>query len=157
MADHLIADLQSPSIPLPTCTALHGDLTRLIEDKPVEPPDSKRAKLDPTFSVPVHAQVAVCNAVRAVVDGRPVQTPFWKLFLSSEVDPTLYVDFLFRVSCTAHNFNNNHCVCSYMQGCIQKGGALGFPPELGQTICIKTLLLPYTFNSSPQKISCIQP
>ena len=100
VADLLIQDLHSPTLSLPTCTALQADLTRLTEDKPPEPP-SKKVKLDPNSSnfssMPVHSQVAVCNAVRAVVDGQPVRPPFWKLFSSSELNPTLY-QFLFHVS-----------------------------------------------------------
>ena len=100
----LIQDLSSPSISLSTCTSLHRDLVRRAEDPPLEP-SSKRTKLDPTLAVgsslPVHTQVAVCNAVRATLDGFPVQPPFWKLFLSPKVDTDLY-QFLFHVSpCTS--------------------------------------------------------
>lgn len=98
--EHLIQDLSSPSISLSTCTSLHRDLVRRAEDPPLEP-SSKRTKLDPTLAVgsslPVHTQVAVCNAVRATLDGFPVQPPFWKLFLSPNFDTDLY-QFLFHVS-----------------------------------------------------------
>ena len=108
VADLLIQDLHSPTLSLPTCTALQADLTRLTEDKPPEPP-SKRVKLDPNSSnfssMPAHSQVAVCNAVRAVADGQPVRPPFWKLFSLSELNPTLY-QFLFHVS-AMHIYTTN--------------------------------------------------
>ena len=99
----LVQDLRSPSLPPPTCTALQRELARLADDTSPEP-RPKRVKLDPnspTFSaIPLHTRVCVCNAVRAVVDGQPVQPPFWKLFSHSELDSNLY-HFLFHVSeCT---------------------------------------------------------
>ena len=106
VADQLIQDLPSPSVPLPTCTALQRELASLsAADSPSQQePLPKRAKLDPQqlissvvfSSVPVHRQVAVCNAVRAVVEGLPVQPGFWKLFLASDIDSTLF-EFLFHV------------------------------------------------------------
>lgn len=103
--DQLIRDLSSPTILLSTCTALQGELARLAQDSQPQEPHPKRVKLDPSShepshdistSVPVHAQVAVCNAVRAVIDGVPIQPPFWKLVLTSEIDSPLY-EFLFHV------------------------------------------------------------
>ena len=105
--DLLIQDLHSATLSLSTCTALQVDLTRLADDKPPEPL-SKRVKLDPDSSdfsfIPAHSQVVVCNGVRAVVEGQPLRPPFWKLFSSSDLDPTLY-QFLFHVSFIYHE----HC------------------------------------------------
>ena len=101
ISDHLLEDLPSPSISLSTCTALQGELARQAEQQSPEP-HAKRPKLDPSLgfsSLSVHSRVTVCNAVRSVVDGHPVLLPFWKLFLSPEVDPTLY-EFLFHVRST---------------------------------------------------------
>ena len=121
VADLLIQDLHSATLSLPTCTALQADLARLTEDKPPEPL-SKRVKLEPNSSdfssMSAPSQVAVCNAVRAVMDGQPVRPPFWKLFSSSELNPVLY-QFLFHVStkyqiqyeCAHHQVLSSMCMC----------------------------------------------